>query len=103
MFAVRNYSKIPSNLHTDQVRSICTTPPSSISPCIDSKVELTKNSFFIFLETFFAMFEPFAGDRSIIFANGHDWEERRKALNPTLRDKCLEGYLPCFVEVITST
>ena len=38
-------------------------------------------------------------DHSIQYANGLDWEERRKFLYPTLRDEFLEGYIPCFIKV----
>ena len=53
----------------------------------------------MFLEVLFSLFEPMIGSHCIQYANGSDWEERRKALYPTLRDEFLEGYLPCFIKV----
>lgn len=38
--------------------------------------------------------------RSIQYANGTDWEERRKFLYPTLRDEFLKEYIPIFIQVI---
>lgn len=50
-------------------------------------------------ELLFTLFEPLITEHSIQYANGLDWEERRKAMYPTLRDKCLEDYIPCFINV----
>jgi hypothetical protein len=47
----------------------------------------------------FMLFEPLITSLSIQYANGLDWEERRKFLYPTLRDEFLESYIPCFVKV----
>ncbi len=55
----------------------------------------------LFPEILYTLFEPLIGESSIQYANGLDWEERRKALYPTLRDECLEGYIPCFIRVRT--
>lgn len=39
------------------------------------------------------------GPASIQYANGLDWEERRKTLYPTLRDDFLESYIPIFLHI----
>lgn len=51
------------------------------------------------VELLFKLFEPMIGSNSIQYANGLDWEERRKWLYATLRGKSLEEYIPIFVKV----
>ena len=53
----------------------------------------------LILELLFTLFEPMIGPSSIQYANGLDWEERRKWLYPTLRGKSLEDYIPIFIKV----
>lgn len=43
------------------------------------------------------------GPASIQYANGLDWEERRKTLYPTLRDDFLESYVPHFLQIADET
>lgn len=52
-----------------------------------------------YTELLFELFEPMITVHSIQYANGLDWEERRKFLYPTLRDGFLKGYVPCFIKV----
>ena len=44
-------------------------------------------------------FEALLTADSIEFANGQEWEDRRKWLYESLKGKFLEGYLPIFVKV----
>ena len=53
-----------------------------------------------FPELLFELFEPLLTSHSIIYANGTDWEERRKFLGPTLRDEFLKEYIPTFIQVM---
>ena len=45
----------------------------------------------------FTLFEPMIGSDSIQYANGLDWEERRKTMYPSLRDDALASYLHSYV------
>ena len=45
------------------------------------------------------MLESIQGPLSITFANGQDWEERRKWLYGTLQGTILESYIPIFTKV----
>ena len=47
----------------------------------------------------FKGFEPLTGSASIQFANGEDWEKRRKCLFPTLLGEDLKDYFPIFVDI----
>ena len=47
----------------------------------------------------FKGFEPLATSSSIQFANGSDWEDRRKCLYSTLKGEDLESYFPFFVQI----
>ena len=47
----------------------------------------------------FEGYKPLAGSASIQFANGDDWEARRKCLFPSLLGDNLKGYGPIFVEI----
>ena len=62
-------------------------------------VECPINFLLLILELLFTLFEPLIGSNSIQYANGLDWEERRKWLYPTLRGKSLEDYIPIFIKV----
>ena len=53
-----------------------------------------------FPELLFELFEPMLTSHSIQYANGTDWEERRKFLYPTLRDEFLKEYIPTFIQVM---
>ena len=46
------------------------------------------------------MFEPLIGASSIQYANGEDWEDRRKWLYESLKGSYLESYISHFVEVL---
>lgn len=50
-------------------------------------------------EALFALFEPLIGPASIQYANGADWEARRKALYHTLKGEYLDTYYPTFVQI----
>ena len=50
-------------------------------------------------ELLFTMFEPLIGSDSIQYANGQDWEDRRKWLYESLKGKFLESYVSHFVKV----
>ena len=56
-----------------------------------------------FAETLFALLEPLIGPASIQYANGADWEERRKALYHTLRGEHLDTYYPSFLKIAQKT
>ena len=47
--------------------------------------------------------EPLIGSGSIQYANGADWEERRKALYHTLRGEYLDTYYPTFLQIVDKT
>ena len=51
----------------------------------------------------FALMEPLIGSSSIQYANGADWEERRKALYHTLRGEYLDNYYPTFLQIVDKT
>ena len=51
-------------------------------------------------ELLFTIFEPLIGASSIEYANGEDWEDRRKWLYESLKGSCLESYISHFVEVV---
>ena len=51
-------------------------------------------------ELLFSLFEPLIGASSIQYANGEDWEDRRKWLYESLRGSCLESYISHFVKVL---
>ena len=40
------------------------------------------------------------GPLSIAFANGHEWEERKKWIYESLRGITLENYIPIFIKVL---
>jgi len=48
----------------------------------------------------FALFEPLFGPHSIAYANGQDWEDRRKWLYEPFKGPYLESYVSHFVEVL---
>ena len=50
-------------------------------------------------ELLFTLFEPLIGSNSIQYANGQDWEDRRKWLYESLKGPYLESYVPHFVKV----
>ena len=50
-------------------------------------------------ELLFALFEPVIGSNSIQYANGQDWEDRRKWLYESFRGRFLESYVSRFVKV----
>jgi len=53
----------------------------------------------IFTELLFTLFEPLITADSIQYANGQEWEDRRKWLYESLKGTFLEGYMPIFVKV----
>ena len=71
-------------------------------PNIQSRQPLNYHVLLYPVELLFILFEPLIGKSCIQYANGLDWEERRKALYPTLRDECLENYIDCFIKVRTT-
>lgn len=54
-------------------------------------------------KSLFALIEPLIGAASIQYANGADWEQRRKALYPTLRGEDLDTYYPTFLRIVDKT
>ena len=50
-------------------------------------------------ELLFTLFEPLVGPSSIQYANGQEWEDRRKWLYESLKGPFLEGYVSHFVKV----
>ena len=50
-------------------------------------------------ENLFELFEPLIGSESIQYANGEDWEERRRRLYPTLKGAHLESYFGTFLSI----
>ncbi|XP_065889639.1 cytochrome P450 20A1-like isoform X3 [Dysidea avara] len=48
-------------------------------------------------------FEALLTADSIEFANGQDWEDRRKWLHESLKGTFLEGYVPIFVKIANET
>ena len=52
------------------------------------------------IELLFTMLEPLIGASSIQFANGEDWENRRKWLYESLKGSYLESYISYFVQVL---
>ena len=46
-----------------------------------------------------SLFEPVVGPQSINYANGEEWEDRRKWLYESLKGTSLESYIPKFVKV----
>jgi len=45
------------------------------------------------------MFEPVTGSETVGYANGEEWEERRKWTYNPLKGMPLISYMPTFVEV----
>ena len=45
------------------------------------------------------LFEPVTGPETIGYANGEEWEERRKWVYDPLKGMPLLSYMPTFVEV----
>jgi len=46
-----------------------------------------------------ALFEPVTGPETIGYANGEEWEDRRKWVYEPLKGMPLISYMPTFVEV----
>ena len=59
----------------------------------------THASLCISTEMLFTLFEPLITADSIQYANGQEWEDRRKWLYESLKGTFLEGYVPIFVKV----
>ncbi|XP_065889636.1 cytochrome P450 20A1-like [Dysidea avara] len=51
----------------------------------------------------FTLFEPLITADSIQYANGQEWEDRRKWLYESLKGTFLEGYVPIFVKIANET
>ena len=49
-------------------------------------------------ELLFTLIEPLVGPSSIQFANGQDWEDRRKWLYDSFKGPHLESYVSHFVD-----
>ena len=61
---------------------------------------MVSNHFVIlFSEQLFLLFEPITGPLSIVYANGQEWEDRRKWLHDSLKGPILESYIPIFTKV----
>ena len=45
------------------------------------------------------LFEPVTGPLSIMYANGQEWEDRRKWIYDSLKGPILESYVPIFTKV----
>ena len=52
-----------------------------------------------FSEQLFSLFEPITGPLSIMYANGQEWEDRRKWIYDSLKGPVLESYIPIFIKV----
>ncbi|XP_065890917.1 cytochrome P450 20A1-like isoform X2 [Dysidea avara] len=50
-----------------------------------------------------SLFEPVVGPQSILYANGEEWEDRRKWLYESLKGTSLESYIPMFVKIANET
>ena len=46
------------------------------------------------------MFKPLLGPLVIGYANGEEWEDRRKWLYASFQGTALESYIPIFIKVI---
>lgn len=53
----------------------------------------------IISEQLVPLFEPITGPLSIVYANGQEWEDRRKWLYESLKGTILESYIPIFTKV----
>ncbi|XP_065913881.1 cytochrome P450 20A1-like isoform X2 [Dysidea avara] len=51
----------------------------------------------------FTLLEPIITSQSIQFANGQDWEDRRRWLYEAFKGPALESYIPIFVKIATET
>ncbi|XP_065890921.1 cytochrome P450 20A1-like isoform X4 [Dysidea avara] len=49
------------------------------------------------------LFEPITGPLSIVYANGEEWEDRRKWLYKSLKGMSLESYIPMFIKIANET
>ena len=54
---------------------------------------------FKLIEDLVPLFEPVTGPLSIVYANGEEWEDRRKWLYESLKGTSLESYMPMFIKV----
>ena len=52
------------------------------------------------VEQLMPLFEPITGPHSIVYANGQEWEDRKKWIYESLKGVTLESYIPIFTKVM---